>query len=164
MRRFTFGLLFLVFLVGLLLVPTFAFASSPHFISADATFQDNGPNLIVSFKEAGLGDNQLIDYTASADATAVYACINGGGNHPQASNKETVSGPVSASGVFSSGKNGTVSASLTLSPPSPGDFSCPSGQNLVLASVEYVNVTIADTTNGVSESIAGTFLRVFFAV
>ncbi len=164
MRRFTVLLLSLVLLGALFLVPAFAFASSPHFINASAAFQGSGPNLVVSFKEAGLGDNQLIDYTASADATAVYACINGGGNHPKASNKETVSGPVLASGSFSSGKNGTVSASLTLSPPSQGDFSCPSGQQLVLASVSYTDVAIADTTNGVSESIAGTFSRVFFVV
>jgi hypothetical protein len=43
-------------------------------------------------KEAGLGDNQLVDYVASADASATYACINGGGKHPQAQNKETVNG------------------------------------------------------------------------
>jgi len=36
----------------------------------------------LSAKEVGLGNNALISYTASADATATYACINGGGNHP----------------------------------------------------------------------------------
>jgi hypothetical protein len=56
----------------------------------------------LSAKEAGLGNNALISYTASADATATYVCINGGGNHPKATNKGTVSGLVSASGTFSS--------------------------------------------------------------
>ena len=74
-----------------------AFAASPHFISASAAFAGTGPNLNVSFKEAGLGDNLNITYVASADGTAVYACINGGGNHPKASNKATVSGPVAGS-------------------------------------------------------------------
>src|ERR1041384_6126894 len=101
--------------LGLLAVAaTMAFAESPHFISASAAIQRGTPNLVVSFKEAGLGNNQNITYVASANATAVYACYNNGGNHPQATNKATVSGPVSASGTFSSGKNGSISASLTL--------------------------------------------------
>lgn len=140
-----------------------AFANSPHFVSASASITASG-NLVVSFKEAGLGDNQLISYVASADATATYACINGGNKHPQASNKETVSGPVSASGTFNSGKNGSISASLTLLPPSAGSFSCPSGQTLVLASVSYTDVVIKDVTNNISESIQGIFSKVFFNV
>lgn len=162
MRRIVFGILAAFALFSI--TASFAFAQSPHFISASAAFQGSGPNLTVSFKEAGLGNNQLITYRASANATAVYACINGGGNHPKATNKETVSGPVSATGTFSSGKNGTVSASLTLSPPGPGSFSCPSGQKLVLASVSYTNVAITDTTNNVSQSISGTFSRTFYTL
>jgi hypothetical protein len=159
MRRFAIAALLAMLM--LVLSVSAAFAASPHFISASASFQGTGPNLNVSFKESGLGNNALITYVASADGTAVYACINGGGNHPKASNKETVNGPVSATGTFSSGKNGTISQTLTLSPPSAGDFTCPSGQKLVLAFVSYTNVSIADTTNGVTESIPGTFSRCF---
>ena len=157
---------FLAVVVGLLvaLTASAAFAESPHFISASASGPDASGNLTVSFKEAGLGNNQVITYVASANATATYACVNGGGNHPKATNKETVSGPVSASGTFSSGKNGSISQSLTLAPPSAGSFSCPSGQTLVLASVSYTSVTITDTTNTVTESISGTFSRTFFNV
>jgi hypothetical protein len=132
-----------------------AFADSPHFISARANLSRS--NRIVSFKEAGLGTNQLITYVASADATAVYVCVNNGGANPSAKNKTTVSGPVSATGTFSSGKNGNVTASLTLNPPSAGGFSCPSGQDLEVASVTYTKFAISDTTNGVTESIPGTF-------
>jgi hypothetical protein len=142
----------------LLLVVAFASAAqadSPHFVRASA--QLSGTDLQVSFKEAGLGTNQLIDYTATADGTAVYVCVNRGGANPSASNKTTVNGPVSASGTFSSGKNGQVTASLTLQPPSAGSFSCPNGQSLEIASASYTNVTISDTTNGVTESIPGTF-------
>ena len=142
-------------LLALALSVSVAFAESPHFISASAKL--SGANLVVSFKEAGLGTNQLINYTASADATAVYVCVNNGGGNPSAKNKTQVSGPVSASGTFSSCKNGNVTASLTLSPPSAGGFSCPSGQSLELASVSYTNVAISDTTNGVTEPISGTF-------
>ncbi|HCU91698.1 MAG TPA: hypothetical protein DHU96_02630 [Actinobacteria bacterium] len=148
-----------VALLALFLAAPAALAASPHFVSASAAFQGSGPNLNVSFKEAGLGNNQTITYLASADATATYACINGGGNHPSAANKETVSGPVSAAGTFTSGKNGSISQTLTLFPPSAGSFACPSGQKLTLAFVSYTMVQIEDTTNMLTESIPGTFSR-----
>jgi hypothetical protein len=153
MRRFIIAVLLAMLLLALSV--SAAFADSPHFISANASL--SGANLNVSFKEAGLGNNALITYVASADATATYVCVNGGNKNPSASNKETVSGPVSATGTFSSGKNGSISQTLTLSPPSAGSFSCPSGQKLELASVSYTNVAITDTTNHVTESIPGTF-------
>jgi hypothetical protein len=102
-----------------------AYADSPHFVRASASL--SGSNLVVSFKEAELGANQLVNYVANADATATYVCVNRGGGNPSASNKTTVSGPVSATGTFSSGKSGQVTASLTLTPPGPGNFSCPPG-------------------------------------
>jgi hypothetical protein len=132
-----------------------AYAASPHFISASA--QLDGTNLKVSFKEAGLGTNQNITYVATADSTVTYVCVNRGGANPSASNKTTLSGPVSATGTFSSGKNGQVTASLTVSPPGPGGFTCPKGQSLETAQVSYTNVAVTDTTNGVSEPVAGTF-------
>jgi hypothetical protein len=134
---------------------TVAFAVSPHFVRADAHL--SGANLVVDFKEAGLGTNQLISYMASADGTATYVCVNRGGGNPSASNKTTVSGPVSAEGTFSSGKNGQVTASLTLSPPGPGSFSCPPGQSREIAQAVYTNVAITDTTNNITEPIPGTF-------
>jgi hypothetical protein len=128
-----------------------AFADSPHFIRASGTLNSNG-SLTVNFKEAGLGTNQNIDYTLTANATATYVCVNNGGANPSAQNKTTVAGPVSATGTFSSGKNGQVTASLTVSPP-PSDISCPPGQKLELASVSYTDVTLTDTTNNVSISL-----------
>jgi hypothetical protein len=128
-----------------------ALAVSPHFISATGTLNANG-SLTVKFKEAGLGTNQNINYTLSADGTATYVCVNNGGANPSAKNKTTVAGPVSASGTFNSGKNGNVTASLTVNPP-PSDITCPSGQKLELASVSYTNVTLTDTTNNVSISL-----------
>ncbi len=148
-------------LVILLVAISPALADSPHFNSASASITSSG-NLIVSWKEAGLGDDALISYTASASATADYGCLNGGGKNPEASNKTTVDGPVSASGVFSSGKNGSISASLTLNPPPVVNFSCPSGQKLVLADVSYSGVSITDNTNGITDAIPGTFSEIFF--
>src|SRR2546421_11818935 len=61
-----------------------AFANSPHFVNASASLNANH-ELVVSFKEAGLG-NEVTNITASASATALWGCINCGQNHPQARN------------------------------------------------------------------------------
>jgi hypothetical protein len=138
--------------VAALAVPA-ALATSPHFINASGALNSNGA-ATVSFKEAGLGTNQNINYLLSANASATWVCVNKGGNNPSASNKTTVNGPVSATGAFSSGKNGSVTASLTLSPPPvPSNFSCPGGQKLELASVSYTNIMLTDQTNGVSIAV-----------
>ena len=139
-----------------LLVASLGFASpasagAPKFHAASSSV-NNGGSLVVAFDERGLG-NDNIDYTLTADATAVYACVNGGNKHPQAANKETINAEVNAAGSFEP-KNGRVSASLSAGPPSAGAFSCPSGQRLVLASVSYTNIVLTDTTNGVSTSVA----------
>ncbi len=87
------------------------------------------------------------------NATATYACLNGGGNHPKAANKESVNGPLTVPGSFAPTKNGRVIASLPAGPLSAGDFSCPSGQTFVLASVSYNDITLTDTTNNVSTTV-----------
>src|SRR4051812_15766422 len=145
--------------VSVLTLSVAAFAAA-HFMSAGASVNSNGA-LLVNWDEAGLG-NGNIDYTVTADATATYACINGGGNHPKAANKETVNGDVLGGGSFQS-KNGRVRASLTAGPLGAGSFSCPGGQRLVLADVSYSNIVLTDTTNGVSVNL-GDQSRTFFAV
>lgn len=131
-------------------------ATNAHFNRAAGTLNSDG-SLTVSFKEVGLGTNLNINFVLTADSTVVYVCVNKGGSNPSAQNKTTVNGPVSASGTFASGKNGSISASLTVSPPSAGSFSCPGGQTLRVASVTYINVSLTDTTNNVSADIPGTF-------
>jgi len=138
--------------------PASAVAAKFHSVSASV---NNSGALVVSFDERGLG-NGNIDYLLAADSVAMYACINGGGNHPQAANKETVNGDVSAAGSFES-RNGRVQASLSAGPISAGAFTCPGGQRLVLASVSYSNIMLTDTTNGTSTSVPD-ISRVFFAV
>jgi hypothetical protein len=137
-------------LVGLM--ATAAVATSPHFIFANGSLNADG-SLTVDFKEAGLGTNQNIVYKLTADATVTYVCVNKGGKNPSAQNKTTISGPVSATDTFNSGKNGQVTASLTVDPPGPGSFECPNGQSLKIAQVSYTNVVLTDTTNNVSISV-----------
>jgi hypothetical protein len=127
-------------------------AQSPHFVGKVTAALDQDSNVVVSFKEAGLGNNLLITYEVSADATATYNCVNKGGQCPNAANKVTVIDHVTATGIFKSDKNGSVTGSLTLTPPGPGGFTCPSGQTATLSKVTYKNIKVTDTTNNVSQS------------
>ena len=128
-----------------------ASAVAAKFHSASGSVADNGA-LVVSFDERGLGFNN-IDYSLTADATALYACINGGGKHPQAANKESFEGSVSG-GASIEPKNGRVVADITAGPLQAPSFQCPSGQRRVLAAVSYSNCVLTDLTNGTSVSVA----------
>jgi hypothetical protein len=129
-----------------------AFATSgAHFFSATGTVNDDGA-LVVSWDEAGLGQ-QLVNYTLTTDASATYACINGGGNHPKAANKESVNGPLSSPTFSRQAENGRVQASSPPLGPLPSTLVCPSGQTFVLACVSYTNIVLTDTTNNVSTDV-----------
>ena len=156
LRKFSIAM---VVVAALIITAAAAFAGAPKFFTVSSGVT-NGGALSVSFDERGLG-NDNVDYTLTADASADWACVNGGGKHPQAANKETVNAEVSANGSFEV-KNGRVQASLSAGPPGAGSFTCPGGQRLVLASVTYSNIWLTDTTNGVSTSIPDTS-RTFFS-
>jgi hypothetical protein len=112
---------------------------------------------VCTFKEAGLGNTlTTAKISCSADATAVYQCFNNGGNHPKAGNKETVGGPVSNSGTFPV-RNGQTTGSLTVNPPGPGTFTCPSGQTLYLQSVSYTNIVLSG--EGATADVPGSLSR-----
>ena len=135
--------------------------SGAHFFNdTSATVTDNGA-LSVLIDEAGVGQ-QTDDFTLNWTATADYGCINGGGNHPRASNKSTTT--TGGSSSFSASPiNGRVRATVTAggTPPAPSNgFTCPGGQTLVLADVSY-SATVMDTTNGdVSNTLTAS--RTFF--
>jgi hypothetical protein len=116
---------------------TAAFAGSPHFVTASAT--RSGDDLIVSFKEAGLGDEDQVDIFVRATAE----CINNGGHHPKAANKETV-GENETVPVQNGKAEGTVTltTSLSCSPP---------------MEIRWTKVSVTDETNDVTKTIPGTF-------
>jgi len=140
----------LAVVTALVIMASSTFAVAAKFFSTSSSVNNSGA-LVVSWDERGLG-NGNIDYTVTADATALWACINNGGHNPAAANKRSFEGQVSAGGSFES-KNGRVQASLTAGPLGPGDFSCPKGQHLVLASVTYTNIVLTDTTNNSSTDV-----------
>jgi hypothetical protein len=126
--------------------------ASPHFLKADASITSTGA-LQVSFKEAGLGDTATIDYKLSADASGQYQWFNHGGNKPQGQPFQF--GPIllSATGSFTSGKNGSITATLTAGPPqTPADvLAAGSGKNWTLElTIQYSNITLTDMTNNVT--------------
>ena len=137
-----------------------ALAGAPKFHSATSRLHQDGA-LVVAFDERGLG-NENVDYTLTADATALYACINGGGKNPSAANKQAFEGQVSGGGSFEP-KNGRVVASLATGPLQAPSFTCPNGQRRVLAAVTYTNIVLTDTSNGVSTSVPDAS-RTFFNV
>jgi hypothetical protein len=118
-----------------------AYAGSPHFISNATTVSRSGDTLTVSGKEAGLGDVAQVHDVLNATAL----CINGGGNHPKAVNKESVS----AEGTFPV-QNGK--ADFTLSVTATFQPSCSPPMT-----VQFTNITVTDTTNGITLNVPGTF-------
>jgi hypothetical protein len=126
-----------------------ALAQSPHFLDSktSVTLESDG-DLTVKWKEAGLGQS-AIDYLFSADASITCACVTHSGQCPAAGNKATFSTAASTGGSFIP-KNGSVSASLTITAPGcPASASptCGGGQHFVLSSLSYTNISLEDTTN-----------------
>ena len=86
----------------------------------------------------------------TAQFSAVYVCVNGGGNVPSAANKTTLVGQLQASGAFPAAKNGKAQGSLLTGPlPSAATaaattgFACPSGQKLEFDRVVFSGLVLA---------------------
>src|SRR5262245_40354300 len=92
--------------------------ANAHFITATDALGSAG-QLTASFKEAGLGDATVTHVVLSADGTAQYQAFNNGGNKPQGQPFQVGPITLTAGGDFTSGKNGTISGSLTVQPPPP---------------------------------------------
>jgi hypothetical protein len=150
------GIIAVLSLIVAALAAVPAFAGNAHFIKSATDATRSGNNLVVQFKEAGLESGSVETVVASADARAVYACVNGGGNVPSDAKKKTVSDRVENSDEFPANKNGNIEGTLTLKPP-PSTLNCPGGQTDTLFSVTYSNVRVKDLDSGASISISGTF-------
>jgi hypothetical protein len=138
--------------------------ASPHFVRAVAEGPDDSGNLQVLWKEAGLGAGQVIQYSATASATALYACQNSGGNFSRDNKKRQIAGPVSSETRVASDRNGEITGSVRLVPPDPvlPPDPCSRGQTLVLVQARYTDVVIADVTNLISDPVPGAFCRTYF--
>ncbi len=172
MRRTAILTVLIASLATLAYVPV-ALADSPSFdlkhgntaVALDSSGQAvaSDGSLTVNFRETGLGNTpNPVNYTLTADADALYACQNGGGNFPTDPKKQDVTSAVRADGKFNP-KNGAVTGTLTITPPA-STLNCPGGQHPVLASITYTNVKITDTDHNVSATFNGPFSRTFFTI
>jgi hypothetical protein len=130
----------LTLMVVLVLNVTIVFAGSPHFVGKIKITRD-GNNLTISGKEAGLGNETQVHIVVTAEAQ----CVNPGGNHPQADNKETFS----AEGDFPV-QNGKALFELTLEAAFQPDCSPP-------MTVVWTNVVVMDAEHGISETFPGPY-------
>jgi hypothetical protein len=116
-----------------------ALAGSAHYVSVSAV--RSGDTLTISGKEAGLGNLDQVHIVATATAQ----CVNPGGNHPKAVNKESVS----TEGDFPV-QNGHADFSLDLAAVFSPSCSPP-------MSVVFTDVSVTDTTNDVTATLPGPF-------
>lgn len=130
-----------------------AWAQNPHFVRATGTLNADG-EYVASFKEAGLGTNQTINYLLSAGSGTqfTYQCYTRSNNTPNGAPNNVFPSNLQTGGTFNSGKNGQVTASLTLV-PSPTQDCQGGGLKLCLVAVSYQNVTLQDVTNQVSVNL-----------
>jgi hypothetical protein len=132
---------FCLLAIAALAVAAPAYAGSPHFINSATNATRTGDTLTVTGKEAGLGDETQVHIVLNATAL----CINGGGNHPKAVNKESLS----AGDTFPV-QNGKADFTLSVTASFTPSCSPP-------MTVEFTDVSLTDTTNGITLNIPGTF-------
>ena len=138
--------------VAVIMTATSALADSPHFIFATNSIDSTGA-LVTSFKDAGLGTGTTsIAITLSAEASATYQCYNKAGNKPQGVPKSFGPTAIATPPTPFPVSHGQTTASLSLGPLGPGNFSCPSGQLRFLDSVSYSNTVVSDATGNSTDA------------
>ncbi|WP_405853675.1 hypothetical protein OG361_14380 [Streptomyces sp. NBC_00090] len=115
-------------------------AVSAHFVGTP-TATASGSTLTVKGKEAGLGNQQSVNISVTADAQ----CVNRGGQDPSAGNKQSTGG----GGVFPV-QNGKANFSVTVTATFQPKCSPP-------MSLVWSNVVVTDTGNGISVTLSGPF-------
>jgi hypothetical protein len=108
------------------------------------------PDILFTFVLVGAGNDGGIFEAAVQEATATFGCVNNGANRPKATNKTTVSMPLSASATLSSDERGNVSGSILLDTGTlfPAGFSCPSGQTVTAIQLELDGITLTELQSG----------------
>lgn len=114
-------------------------AGNPHFVELNVT--RDGNSLVVSGKEAGLGDETQVHIEISADAL----CINPGSKHPKAANKADVA----AGGDFPV-QNGKAEFELIGTADFQPDCTPP-------MTVVFTNIIVCDTEHNVCQRVPGTY-------
>ena len=128
----------------LAIVASAALAESPHFIGTPTCTKNATTGVLTcSGKAAGLGNGPTAAFLTAASVSATYECVNHGGNVApgQPVVLQNVSGPTQTIQP----RNGQITFSPTLSPPSPPSAkdACPNANWTVRrTSVTYTNVVL----------------------
>src|SRR5262245_14063383 len=168
MRRRLF--LFMAVAVGALTVAVTAWAGFPNLLRfKEPVLVDGFPNLdsqpsALRAQDTGgftdprvfveeivvVGVKEGVITRLHAPFEAVYVCVNGGGQVPNADNKVTFVGDLEASASFPAAKNGKATGSLLTDPlPTAAEveaatgFGCPSGQVLDFDHVVFSNMVLS---------------------
>lgn len=128
-------------------------SASPHFIGGVVNHGIQGTSDLVTGKIAGLGNEDVL-VTATADAAALFACRNKGGNFPSDPKKQSEVQQLSNT-VRITPENGQVTFAILLGPVTT-ILACPGSQVVVLACVEFANKTASfeQTLSGATGSEA----------
>jgi len=139
MRHFKILAVLALALATAALVASAVWAGHPHVV-VSASVACSSDSVTISGKEAGLGDEDQITIVVSATAQ----CINGGGNHPKAVNKESLSSTVNVpvqNGKAEYSINLTATFSPSCDPP---------------MTVKFTDINVTDTTNSITLLSNGT--------
>ena len=128
-------------------------ADSPHYLKADASIDSSSFCYSVSLKEAGLGSVTSVNYSLTANACFVVACVTKKGNIVQGQPK---SGTGTATNVVPLPvRNGQTTGIVQLCPgnfsiPDPG---CTGSQEQEILAASYSNVSLSDNLGTPSPSL-----------
>jgi hypothetical protein len=136
----------------LLMAPMLALAASPHFIGQPTYTKSDTGALTVSFKAAGLANVATQAFVTASKVTVELQCVNPGGNNPPP--KTATFGPATGPTTNITPRNGQITASATLNPPTQQQLEdaadCPNPNWTVdTLSITYTDVTLHIQQNGV---------------
>jgi hypothetical protein len=154
-----FKILLLVLVAAALAVPAALAGGSPHFIGTPTCSTSNSGVLTCSGKAAGLANGPVNAYLTADSVNATYVCRNHGGN--VAPGQGTFSGPVQGQTQQIAPRNGQITFSPSLQPPSTptsSEAGCPNGKWTVdRTSLTYVNVVLHIDQGGVTDVLTYSF-------
>jgi hypothetical protein len=119
-----------------------AIGTGAHFLYATSTLDAAG-DLMISFKEAGLGNVSSVPISVTGTASATYQWYNHGGNKPQGE-PFSASMTIDVTQTFPV-RNGEVTGTITIAaPPAPAEFlTHPHADNWVAKfTVSYTNIAL----------------------
>jgi hypothetical protein len=138
MKRLLLPLIGVLAVAALALAPA-AVAASPHYIRGPtATVDEENNSLVVSFKAAGLGDSDTVDFALTGTVKVESQCFTKSGNPVQGvPKKENVD--VNATGSFDV-RHGQVTGEILVTPLST--LTCTGNHEVRILSVSDVNLIL----------------------